>query len=63
MANPAFDASRECALRWLMDAEGLPAEVYVSGEQSLDAYDGERPGYFVLDVRIPGIGELALLIQ
>lgn len=40
------------ALRALLESEGLAVETYASGEEFLAAYDPERPGCLVLDVRL-----------
>jgi two-component system, LuxR family, response regulator FixJ len=40
------------SLRALMESEGLAVETYASGEEFLAAYDSERPGCLVLDVRL-----------
>jgi len=40
------------SLRALMVAEGLAVETYASGEEFLAAYDPERAGCLVLDVRL-----------
>ena len=40
------------SLRALMKSAGLAVETYESGEEFLGAYDPERPGCLVLDVRL-----------
>jgi two-component system, LuxR family, response regulator FixJ len=40
------------SLRALLDSAGLAVETYASGEEFLAAYDPERPGCLVLDVRL-----------
>ena len=48
------------ALALVMKSVGLAVESYVSAEDFLGAYDPRRPGCLVLDVRMPGMGGLAL---
>jgi two-component system, LuxR family, response regulator FixJ len=48
------------SLRWLMESVGLPIETYASGQDFLDAYDAQRPGCIVIDVRMPGMSGLEL---
>ena len=43
------------SLRMLMKSIGLSAECYASANEFLEAYDPDRPGCLVLDVRMPGI--------
>jgi len=40
------------SLRALLDSAGLAVETYASGEEFLAAYDPERPGCVLLDVRL-----------
>ena len=40
------------SLRALMESAGLAVETYASSEEFLNAYDPERPGCLVLDVRL-----------
>ena len=40
------------SLRALLESAGLQAETYASGEEFLAAYDPQRPGCLVLDVRL-----------
>ncbi|MFI5365525.1 MAG: response regulator transcription factor [Candidatus Binatia bacterium] len=40
------------SLRALLESAGLTVETYASGEEFLAAYDPERPGCLVLDVRL-----------
>ena len=40
------------SLRALLESAGLAVETYESGEEFLAAYDPERPGCLVLDVRL-----------
>jgi RNA polymerase sigma factor (sigma-70 family) len=51
------------SLRWLIQTVGLAVETYASGEEFLKAYDPNKPGCVVLDVRMPGLSGLAVLEQ
>jgi len=55
--NPAVRRS----LRTLFDAAGLDVEAYPSAHDFLAAYDAQRPGCLVLDVRLRGENGLDLL--
>lgn len=44
----------------LLSSEGIAAEVYGSAETFLEAYDTDRPGCLVADVRMSGMGGLEL---
>ncbi|MGH8502729.1 MAG: response regulator transcription factor [Gammaproteobacteria bacterium] len=48
------------ALRLLMKSIGLPAEVYPSARAFLTAFDSDRPGCLVLDIRMPEMTGLEL---
>jgi FixJ family two-component response regulator len=48
------------SLGMLMRSIGLPAEGYVSAVEFLEAYDPDRPGCLVLDVRMPGLSGIDL---
>jgi two-component system response regulator FixJ len=48
------------ALQLLMESVGLKVEVYDSAQGFLDAFDPEKPGCIVLDVRMPGMSGLEL---
>jgi FixJ family two-component response regulator len=48
------------SLRMLMKSVGLNAECFRSAGEFLDAYDPERPGCLVLDVRMPGMSGIDL---
>lgn len=48
------------AVQALVESRGLAAETYASGQEFLDAYDPERPGCLVLDVRLRGSSGLDL---
>ena len=47
-------------LRALLESAGLAVETYASSEEFLAAYDGERAGCLVLDVRLRGASGLDL---
>lgn len=53
------DALRD-SLRFLIGSVGLTVECFVSAEAFLDAYESDRPGCIVLDVRMPGLSGLEL---
>ena len=57
------DAPVRDAMRVLVKSVGLQAETYASAEDFLSRYDPQRPGCMVLDVRMPGMGGLALQQQ
>jgi len=44
----------------LVEADGLAVETYASAQEFLDAYDAERPGCLVLDIRLRGSSGLDL---
>ena len=48
------------ALHQLIESIYLQVESYASAEAFLDAYEPDRPGCLVLDLRMPGMGGLAL---
>ncbi len=48
------------AIRLLLRSVGLATEVFLSGREFLEAFDPERPGCLVLDVRMPGMSGLEL---
>jgi len=54
------DAAVREALVLVMKSVGLAVEGYVSAEDFLSAYDPRRSGCLVLDVRMPGMGGMAL---
>ena len=51
------------SLQWLIESVGLSVETYSNAQQFLDAFDRDRPGCLVLDVRMPGISGLDLQDQ
>lgn len=48
------------SLSWLIESVGLTVEAFESAREFLDAYDPEKPGCIVLDVRMPGMNGLEL---
>lgn len=48
------------ALELLLESVGLSVETFSSAQEYLDAFDPERPGCLVLDVRMPGMSGLEL---
>ncbi|MFB9885562.1 response regulator transcription factor [Balneatrix alpica] len=51
------DALRD-SLQWLLEAEGLQAQGYADPHAFFHAYDPERPGCLLLDIRMPGMSGL-----
>ena len=51
------------SLQWLIESVGLNVETYSTAQGFLDAFDRDRPGCLVLDVRMPGISGLDLQDQ
>ncbi len=51
------------SLQWLIESVGLKVETYSNAQEFLDAFDRDRPGCLVLDVRMPGISGLDLQDQ
>ncbi|MHC4415544.1 MAG: response regulator transcription factor [Planctomycetota bacterium] len=49
------DAEVRSSLRWLMESAGLTVESYASAGEFLEAYESDRPGCLVLDLRLPGM--------
>lgn len=54
------DAGVRDSIQELVESVGLCAECFASGQTFLDAYQPERPGCLVLDVRMAGMSGLAL---
>lgn len=48
------------SLRMLMRSVGLNAETFSGAAEFLQAYDGDRPGCLVLDIRMPGMSGMEL---
>lgn len=55
------DPAMRDSLGFLIGSVGRRVETYASGEDFLEAYDQERPGCIVLDVRMPGLSGLELM--
>ena len=51
------------SLQWLIESVGLNVKTYSTAQGFLDAFDRDRPGCLVLDVRMPGISGLDLQDQ
>jgi FixJ family two-component response regulator len=54
------DASAAESMRWLIESVGLNVEVFASADDFLAAYQPDRPGCLLLDVRMPGMSGLEL---
>lgn len=54
------DPAMRQSLRWLIESVHLAVETFASAQEFLAAYNPERPGCLVLDVRMPGMGGLDL---
>ena len=55
------DSAMRDSLGFLIGSVGRKVETYASAEEFLAAYDQERPGCIVLDVRMPGLSGLELM--
>jgi FixJ family two-component response regulator len=54
------DDAVRTSLRLLLKSVGLPVETYASAQEFLDAFDADRAGCLVLDIRMPGMSGLEL---
>ncbi len=54
------DAAVRQSFEWLVGSVGLRTETFESAQAFLKAYDPDRPGCLVLDVRMPGMSGLEL---
>ncbi len=54
------DDAVRTSLRLLLRSVGLPVETFGSAQAFLDAFDAERAGCLVLDIRMPGMSGLEL---
>ncbi|HSQ00384.1 MAG TPA: response regulator [Candidatus Dormibacteraeota bacterium] len=54
------DAPLRASLRFLVESADLAGEEFGSAEAFLAAYDPERPGCLILDVRLPGMSGVVL---
>ncbi len=48
------------SLAWLLGSVGIDAQGYADAQRFLEAYSPKTPGCLLLDVRMPGMGGLAL---
>jgi len=55
------DPAMRDSLGFLIESVGKKVETFDSAESFLSAYDHERPGCIVLDVRMPGLSGLELM--
>ena len=55
------DEAMRDSLVWLLESEGFAVVAYASAEDYLAAFDPERPGCLVLDLRMPGMSGLELI--
>ncbi len=51
------------SLKMLLESDDLTAEVYATGGEFMDAYDEDRSGCLLLDVRLPDINGLEMQQQ
>jgi two-component system, LuxR family, response regulator FixJ len=54
------DDAVRTSLRLLLKSVGLPVETFGAAQEFLDAFDAERAGCLVLDIRMPGMSGLEL---
>ncbi|MBI3785710.1 MAG: response regulator transcription factor [Deltaproteobacteria bacterium] len=54
------DASMRESLCFLLQSVGLPCRTFSTAEEFLASYEASEPGCVVLDLRMPGMGGLAL---
>lgn len=54
------DEAMRSSLSWLLGSVGLTAETYATADEFFAAFDPNRPGCLVLDVRLPGMSGLEL---
>jgi len=54
------DDAVRTSLRLLLKSVGLPVETFASAQEFLDAFDADRAGCLVLDIRMPGMSGLEL---
>jgi two-component system, LuxR family, response regulator FixJ len=55
------DPEMRNSLKWLIESVRLPVEVFACAEAFIQAFNPNRPGCLLLDVRMPGMGGLRLL--
>jgi two-component system, LuxR family, response regulator FixJ len=51
------------SLRWLISSVNLEVETFASAQDFLSAFDPQRQGCLLLDMRMPGMSGLALLTK
>ena len=54
------DDAVRTSLRLLLKSVGLPVETFGAAQEFLDAFDADRAGCLVLDIRMPGMSGLEL---
>jgi two-component system, LuxR family, response regulator FixJ len=54
------DDAVRTSLRLLLRSVGLPVETFASAQEFFDAFDPDRPGCLVRDIRMPGMSGLEL---
>jgi FixJ family two-component response regulator len=54
------DDAVRTSMRLLLKSVGLPVETFGSAQEFLDAFDSDRAGCLVLDIRMPGMSGLEL---
>ena len=54
------DDAVRTSLRLLLKSVGLPVETFGAAQEFVDAFDAERAGCLVLDIRMPGMSGLEL---
>ncbi len=54
------DPAMRDSMSFLVRSVGMAVETFASAQEFLDAYDPERPGCLVFDVRMPGMSGLEL---
>ena len=54
------DPGARRAITWMLESSGRRVESFASGEAFLESYRADHAGCVVLDVRMPGMGGLAL---
>ena len=48
------------AINWLLESVNITVMIYYNGQDYLNAYDSNRPGCLLLDIRMPGMGGFEL---
>jgi two-component system, LuxR family, response regulator FixJ len=54
------DAAVRKSLRWLLESVSLPVECFSTAQEFLEAFQPDRAGCLVVDVRLPGLSGLEL---